>query len=334
MARRRAALALAAGLSAALALASGCGSGSASSESDTGGSGTSSEAGGDLTDVKVGVIPIVDTAPLWLGKEKGFFSDEGLNLDITTTTGGAAAVPGVVGGSFDIAFGNTVSMMVAVDQGLSLKYLTNGVTTTGEDPDFSAVVVPKDSPIKTPKDLEGKTVSVNNLKNIGDTTIRKVVRDDGGDPSTINFVEVAFPDAPAALERGQVDAAWVLEPFLSQSLGQGARVVTYNYVDFDPNLDIAGYFTTTDKIENDPEMVSAFQTAMKKSLSYAQDHPDEARDIVGTYTKIDEQTRAKMTLPRWKPEFDRAAYEKLGEAAQGDGTISSAPDLDAILPSQ
>ena len=113
-------------VSASLALVSACGSGDVSS--DTGGGAASSSpagggGGGDLNTVKVGVIPIVDTAPIWLGKEKGFFKEEGINLEITTTTGGAAAVPGVVSGDFDIAFGNTVSLMVATDKGLPLKFI-------------------------------------------------------------------------------------------------------------------------------------------------------------------------------------------------------------------
>ena len=95
---------------AALVLAS-CGGG------DGGGEKTAS--GDDK--LTVGVIPIVDTAPIWLGKEKGFFKDEGIDLELTKTTGGAAAVPGVVNGEFDFAFGNVMSVMVAQDQGLPLQ---------------------------------------------------------------------------------------------------------------------------------------------------------------------------------------------------------------------
>lgn len=320
-------------VSAALALAA-CGSGSVSSDNAGGGASSSSAGGGGGggTTVKVGVIPIVDTAPIWLGKEKGFFKDEGLNLEITTTTGGAAAVPGVVSGDFDIAFGNVVSLMVAADKGLPLKFITNGTTTSGKEPDFSGVVVPKDSPIKSAKDLAGKTVSVNNLNNIGDTTIREVVKKAGGDPKSIKFVEVAFPDAPAAVERKQVDAAWILEPFLSAAVAKGARVVSWNYTEFDPNLDIAGYFTKKDTVEGKKDMVQKFQKAMNKSLEYAQQHPDEVRAIVGTYTKIGEEARAKMVLPKFTPEFNRDAATKLGEAAVSYGTLKKAPNLDELLP--
>lgn len=321
-----------------LGLLSACGEGSMSSDGsadDGAATQEGSEGGdGDLQQIAVGVIPIVDTAPLWLGVEEGFFEEEGLGVEITQTTGGAAAVPGVVSGSFDIAFGNSISVMVAADQGLSLTFVTNGATTTGESPDFGAVVAPEGSSISSPADLEGATVSVNNLQNIGDTTIRTVVAEDGGDPSSIDFVEIAFPDVPAALSRGQVDAAWVLEPFLSAAIADGATVVSYNYVEFDPELDIAGYFTTQETVEEDPDMINAFTEAMGRSLEYAQDNPEAVRDIVGTYTQIDDAGRAEMTLPRFRAEFDSDSFARLGESAVEYGTLDEAPDIDALLPGQ
>jgi NitT/TauT family transport system substrate-binding protein len=324
--------ALTALVAAASALAlSACGGGS---PSNSGPAPAESAAGnGNLTKIDVGVIPIVDTAPIWLGKSKGFFEEEGLDLNIQTASGGAAIVPGVVSGSFDFAFSNLISVMVAKDKGLDLKFVANGASSTGDTKkDVGAVVVPADSDIKSPKDLAGKKVSVNNLSNIGDTTISSVVEADGGDPKNVDFVEVGFQDAPAALENKQVDAAWILEPFLSAAVDKGARVISYNFAAFDPELDIAGYFTAGDTVANDPALVEKFTKAMNKSLQYAQDNPQEVRDIVGTYTKIDQATRDKMTLPRYRAEFNQDAAGKLGEAAAKYGTLSKAPSLDELLP--
>ncbi|TFD09670.1 nitrate ABC transporter substrate-binding protein [Cryobacterium sp. TMT1-2-2] len=284
-----------------------------------------------LTPITVGVIPIVDTAPIWLGKEKGFFSDEGLDLTVQVTTGGAAAVPGVISGDYEFAFGNLVSVMVARDKGLDLRYVANGNSTAGT-PDFGAVIVRGDSPITSAADLAGKTVSVNNLQNIGDTTIRQIVEDDGGDSSTIQFVEVGFPDAEAAVENSQVDAAWILAPFLNSAVANGARIISYNFSAFDTNLDIAGYFANGDTISNNPDLVTKFQTAMNKSLEYAQVHPDEVRQIVTTYTKMTADQLTDMVLPEFRVDFNGDAATKLGEAAVKFGTLSAKPDLSVMLP--
>lgn len=186
------------------------------------GKGASSGSGGGTRSVTIGAIAIVDTAPVYLAQSQGFFKKHGIDAKITSVQGGAASITGVMGGQFAFGFANTTSLLTAQQQGLPLKVVANGVASTGErDTDYSAVLVPEGSPVKSAKDLAGRTVAVNQLKNIGDTTVRAAVRKDGGDASKVEFVEMPFPDMPAALAKGRVDAVWEVEPFVTQATGQG-----------------------------------------------------------------------------------------------------------------
>jgi len=296
-----------------------------------GGGSTETTAEGNAK-VTVGVIPIVDVAPIYLGKEKGFFADRKIDLTLQIGSGGAASVPGVVSGKFQFAFGNVTSLLVARDQKLPLKVVTNGVSSTGEQgKDFGAVVVKADSPVKDAAGLAGKKVSVNNLKNIGDTTVRASVRKAGGDPSKVEFVELPFPDMPAAVQNGRVDAAWVVEPFLTQAISQGARPVAWNFVDTAPDLTVATYFTSEKIAKTEADLVKRFTEAMNESLAYAADHPDEVRKVLTTYTKITQPVIDKMTLPNWPAEVNRASLETLAKLAKDDGLVKTEPDLDALL---
>ena len=228
-------------------VAAGCGS----SDDEPG------EASGGAQQVKVGIIPILDVAPIYLGKEKGFFTSRNIELTLESGQGGAAIVPGVVSGQFQFGFSNVTSLLIAQSRGLPLKVVSNGVASTGKDKaDFGGVVTRDDS-IKTAADLAGKRVAVNTLKNIGDSTIRASVRKAGGDPSSIKFVELAFPDMPAALQADRVDAIWVVEPFLSTSLGEGGRLVASNYVDTAPDLTVAVYFTSEQLIVSKENLSAA-----------------------------------------------------------------------------
>ncbi len=311
-----------------LALA-GCGSSGGGSE---GSGGSASGGGGGLEQVKVGVIPIVDVAPIYLGKKKGFFKKQGIDLTLDSAQGGAAIVPGVVSGQFQFGFSNVTSLIIAHDKGLPIKMVAAGNFSTGTPPDFSAVVVKKNSPIKNAKDLEGKTVSVNTLKNIGDTTVRESIRKAGGDPSKVKFVELAFPDMPAAVAKGRVDAAWVVEPFVTIAKSQGDRVVAWNLIDTAPNLMIASYFTSTKLEKSNPELVKKFTKAINTSLDYAQKHQDEVRDIVPTYTKIDKKLLNKLTLPKWGTKINVQSTEKLAKLAKQDGLVKKKTDLSSLLP--
>jgi len=303
-------------------VAAGCGS----SDDEPG------EASGGAQQVKVGIIPILDVAPIYLGKEKGFFTSRNIELTLESGQGGAAIVPGVVSGQFQFGFSNVTSLLIAQSRGLPLKVVSNGVASTGKDKaDFGGVVTRDDS-IKTAADLAGKRVAVNTLKNIGDSTIRASVRKAGGDPSSIKFVELAFPDMPAALQADRVDAIWVVEPFLSTSLGEGGRLVASNYVDTAPDLTVAVYFTSEQLTKDDPDLVKRFTEAMTESLAYAESHPDEARQVLTTYTQIDEAVIQELILPKWPPEINRESVETLATLAVQDGLITEQPDLAALLP--
>jgi NitT/TauT family transport system substrate-binding protein len=310
-------------VAALLLAAAGCGSS---------GGGSGGASGGGPQQVKVGIIPILDVAPIYLGKQKGFFTSRNIELTLEAGQGGAAIVPGVVSGQFQFGFSNVTSLLIAQSRGLPLKVVSNGVASTGKDKaDFGGVVV-KDASIRTAADLAGKRVAVNTLKNIGDSTIRASVRKAGGDPSSIRFVELPFPDMPAALQAGRVDAVWVVEPFLSASLSQGGRLVASNYVDTAPNLTVAVYFTSQKLIKDDPDLVRRFTAAMTESLAYADAHPDEARQVLTTYTQIDEAVIKDLTLPKWPPEINRASVETLAKLAVQDGLVTRQPDVAALLP--
>ncbi|WP_306214555.1 ABC transporter substrate-binding protein [Actinoplanes sp. RD1] len=297
-----------------------------------GSGGTETTASGNVK-VKIGVIPIVDVAPIYLGVQKGFFTEQKLEVSLETAQGGAAIVPGVVAGQYQFGFSNTVSLLLAGAQGLPLKVVANGVASTGEEgKDFGAVIVKKGSPITSAKDLAGKRVAVNTLRNINTTTVSNVVRKAGGDPTTITYVELPFPDIVSAVAKGDVDAGQVVEPFLTIATGQGDTQVVSNYAGTAPGLTVGMYFTSKQFAQQNADAVKGFTAAMTKSLEYASAHPDEARAVLTSYTKIDPAVQQKMVLPKWPATVDKASVQVLADLATQDGVLTKQPDLNALLP--
>jgi NitT/TauT family transport system substrate-binding protein len=279
------------------------------------------------------VIPIVDVAPIYLGKEQGFFSAENIDLKLESGQGGATIIPAVASGQFQFGFSNVTSLLLAQDKGLPLKIVTAGDSTTGTvGKDIGAVVVPKGSPITHPGQLPGKKLAVNTLNNIGTTTINKVVRDHGADPKAIKFVELGFPDMPGALAKKQVDAAWVVEPFVSIAKQQGGTPIAWPAASTDPKLMIAAYFTSGKLASSNPDLVKRFSNAMNKSLAFAEANPDKTRAVLANYSKIDEGLRATLTMPKFPTEINAGSLTLLGDLAVKDGLLSKQPDVKALLP--
>jgi NitT/TauT family transport system substrate-binding protein len=319
----------AAALLAGALLLAACGANTGGSTAST----TTAEDGTEMTAVTLGVVPIVDVAPVYLGVEQGFFEEQGIDLTIESGQGGAAIVPGVVSGQFQFGFSNNTSLLIARSTGLPLKVVAPGNFSTGEDGnDFSGIVVPEGSDITDAAGLAGRSVSVNTLKNVGDTTVRQSVEKAGGDPSSVNFVELAFPDMPGALSSGQVDAAWVVEPFLTIAQQQGATLIASNLVDTDENFMIASYFTSEQTLEADPDLVERFTTALNQSLDYAQENPDAVRDVIGTYTQIDAAVAEELVLPKWSSELNEETLTLLADLAEQDGLVEDPVDPQSLLP--
>ncbi|WP_149823716.1 ABC transporter substrate-binding protein [Streptomyces tailanensis] len=313
------------GTGALLVAATACGSSDSSVASD--------DASGGVTTVKVGLIPIVDVAPLYLGQEKGIFEKHGLKLEFSAAQGGAAIVPGVASGQFQFGFSNMTSLMVAQTNGVPVQAVANGIASNGEQgKDFEALMVKKGSAIKSADGLEGKKVAINTLKNINETAVRESVRKAGGDPDKVDFVELAFDQMPAALDKGQIDAAMVVEPATATIKGQGGVVIASPMVDVAPKLTVAMYFTSTQYAQKNPEVVKRFQDATAEALTYADAHPDEAREVVTTYTKIPAAVLEKVILPEWPAEANRPSIEALMKLGEADGLFKETPDLDKLLP--
>ena len=282
------------------------------------------------TPLKVGVIPITDVAPLYVGIAKGFFKEEHLAIESVPAQGGAAIVPAVISGDDQIGFSNMVSLILAAEHGLPVQAVAYGAGINDGKP-AAAVMVGGASPIKSYKDLAGKTIAVNSVNNIGDVTISDVLARHGVNPATVKYVEMGFPEMPAALKQNRVDAIWANEPFLSAAKADGARIIFANYEEYDAKLTVAAYFTTHQYATEHADIVARFARAMAKSNTYAQAHPAEARAALSSYTKLDAAAVANIAIAGWYPAINVASTEKLVKSMVTYGLLKSPVDVKALL---
>ena len=312
------------GIAAAL-VAGGCGD----DEEEGGGGG---EAAAEQTTLRVGVIPIADVAPLYLGIEQGFFEEQNLKIEPQLAEGGAAITPAVLSGDFQIGFSNTVSLLIAASKDLPVTIISQGVLGgKTEEEAWADLLVLKDGPIKEPKDLEGRTIAVNTLSNICEVTIRKSLADMGVDDTKLKFTEVPFPDMNAALEAERVDGACVVEPFVSQGTAGKAKGIDPFYVNTAPDLTVATYFTSKQYAEENADVVERFVTAMEESLDYAQQNPDAVRKILLEYTQIPPEAVESIKLPQWRRDITTDTVELLSQLSLEYGLIESEPDLNELI---
>lgn len=314
----------------ALALAA-CGG-----DDDGGGGGQAGGGGGgeqqEMTAVRVGVIPITPVAPVYLGIEQGFFEEEGLNVEPVLAQGGAAIVPAVQSGDQQFGFSNSVSLMIASTRGLDVRVIAPGEAAPADaEEDNSAIMVPPDSDIRAPQDLEGKRIGVNTLQNIAGLTTEASLAKQGVDTDTLELVEVPFPEMLSATQGGDIDAGFFNEPFTTAAEGAGLRTIVNPYAQTAADLPIAPYFTTQKYIDENPDTVAAFQAAMEKATTYARDNPDEVRRILTTYTEIPPEAVEEIGLPHLTPELRQDRFQELADIAREFEYVEEPVNVDELL---
>ena len=147
----------------------------------------------------------------------------------------------------------------------------------------------------------------------------------------MDLVEVAFPDMGGQMESGNVDAIMAVEPFATLAKNAGAREIYSPYAEPIEDLMIAGYFTNTEKIESDPELVDSFIAAMKESQQFAEDNPEAAKEILSEYTQIEPEVVEQLNMPRFPQEINRESTARIIELSEETGLISDPLDVNDLI---
>ncbi|MEV5898288.1 ABC transporter substrate-binding protein [Nonomuraea fuscirosea] len=307
----------------ALALA-GCGGGDTPTSTPTAGG-----TGLEKTTIKVGALPVPDPAALYIAQAKGFFQAEGLTVEPVTITGGAAALPQIESGALDISQTNYVSTILAAGQGKKIKLVADMYQAA---PNTFTIMVAKDSPIQSVADLKGKTVLVNNLRNIATLAVTSQLKAAGLAETDVKFAEKPFPEMGNAITSGQGDAIWITEPFITANKNTlGFRSIADTMTGATADLPIAGWMASEEWAAENPRTLAAFQRAIAKAQQLASSDRKEVEAILPTYTKIDAKTAAAITLGAFPTTLDPARLQKVADLMLEYKYISSPVDVKSMI---
>lgn len=188
---------------------------------------------GEPQTIRLGYIPVVIFAPLYVGLERGYFADEGLEIDLTTIQSTNDAVVQLASGNFEIIFaGGNAGVFNAIHQGLSFKVIA---PLHSESPPVATPLVisaKRTDEIRSVADLEGKTVAVNGIGAAIEYWVAQALAQGGLTIDDVRLTAMRFPDMPAALENGSIDAAVITEPLVTINEEQGIlAVLTEDFID-------------------------------------------------------------------------------------------------------
>ena len=262
----------------------------------------------ELQPVKISYLPIIDLLQLYVAWEKGFFEGEGLKVEGQSVPGGAVSQTLVESGSVDLGWTAVVPLSQAYVKGFQFAFIAPGNFVDTTNRSTVAIVVKKDSPVQSVKDLAGKTIAVNGINSVNHLSVLSIADFNKVDIKGLKFMEVNFPMQPAAIKEGSVQAASMNQPFLAMAESEGT--VRQLYPGFfppevAPRYMVSSWFTKKDSMEKNKDKIGRYLRAINKATDFISKNPDQMPDIAAKYTKLDVNLIRKVTLPKFFPKVQK-----------------------------
>lgn len=334
-------------------IAVGCGTTNENAAADTNAAVSNSEtaaqdtakSGKDLTTVSIQIdgsaVPYY--SPLYIAQEKGYFAEEGLNVEFYYAAA-ADIVKNVAAGNVEFGFPNADAVVAAKAQGIPVKV----VHTTYQE-GLGAIIFNSDSGIKTPADLKGKKVAVTSLGSANYFQLKAALKDSGLSIDDVKVEVIGTGAILNALTSGQVDAIVFSKLRTIELNNSGFKVSEIPCDQFLPSF--GNVLVSGDKLVGEkPQVVDGFRKALSKGIEYiANGNVEEAVDFsIKTYAPTFAEKRDvvvqilnQVFIPTlWQSEYTKAngigasnieKWQALIDSSKESGTINKTFDANDLI---
>jgi NitT/TauT family transport system substrate-binding protein len=270
--------------------------------------------------IRVIGLPIDTGLEVQYAQAAGIVDQSGLSLHAETMYAGAAVQAAIAGGAADIGLTNVSSLATAREKGLPLVMVAPAGLYTSKEP-TSVLMVARDSTLRTARDLNGKIIAVNGLKSISQLGPEIWMDKNGGDSTTVHFIDMPFAEMPQALATHRVDAALVAEP-QATSAKKDARVFAAVYDAIGSRFLITAWFSTAAWVSANPDLARKFAAMIYRAAAWSNTHRAQTAEVLIGLTKLDPAIVRAMPRVVFDESPDPAALKPHLDAALKYGLIT------------
>lgn len=270
--------------------------------------------GGSLDTVRIAYIGVASWLPAMVAEDQGFFKGEGLDVTSTIVTN-LATLPGAMGRQFDLAATTIPDVIKAKANGVGIEAVAGEAWET-KDTSIVRLLATPASGVKSVADLGGKKIAAGTLGgNIHPATLHWLAQE-GVDTSTVKFSEVAFPQQPAQMKAGVVDAVEALEPFASAMIAVGAVDLGSPLLAVGDPISISNWMASDKWAKSNADVIKRFVSALDKAKAYIASDEAGARKILEKFAKLPTQVADSVKFPTFDfnlPASDVTAWQAIVE---------------------
>jgi NitT/TauT family transport system substrate-binding protein len=248
--------------------------------------------------IRFGAFAAQDMLSYFVMADQGFAQKNGIQFTETAFLGGAAAIDAVLAGSLDACFAGTVPVIAAAQQGLIPGKIVPAAAVSFSDPEHPNIGVLANTSIKTWRELAGQNLGVNALNGIPAAALKGRLKLEG--VSDYKLVEIPLANLGLAISGGNVVAASIPEPYLTQSLLRGDGKLLDWVIGGQPfpQMQNADMVFSAALYQGNPAAVKSLLRAFLETAKWINQNPDAARTILIKRLSLTPEVAQKMKLIR------------------------------------
>jgi NitT/TauT family transport system substrate-binding protein len=289
-----------------------------------------------LIPMRIATIPSEFAAEVYYAKELGYFEKAGLDVQITPVQSGPAIVAALMGGAADIGYSNILSLLIARDKGLALTIVMPANLYEAKSATIGILAVTKNSPIRSGKDFNGKTVAINGLNSMPHLGARNWIDKNGGDSASVHFIEIPFSNMGPALLSGRIDASGSFDTTSDPDLGKPGdafRLVAQTFDSVSLNFVSGAWFSSEDFASTHADATKRFIIALKQAAVWANTHHHESAVILAKYLNVPPETYENTVRTGFATGLKPETIKPIIDLALRYGVIKAAIEPRSIVSS-
>ena len=288
----------------------------------------------NLTTVKLNeVAHSIFYAPLYVAIEKGYFEEEGIDLELVTGFGADKTMTALLSGEADIGFMGPETTVYTANEGANDK-VVNFAQLTQRAGNF--VVAREDMPDFSWNDLKGKTVLGGRAGGMPEMVFEYVLKENGINPSTDLTIDqsIDFGSTAAAFSGGSGDFSVEFEPGATNLEKEGAGFVVASVGVDSGYVPYTAFSAKESYIQKHPELIQSFTNALQKGMDYVNQHSSEdIADVISPQFKDTDKNTISTIVERYKSQdtwknnlvFSEESYNLLLDILEEAGVITDRP---------
>ncbi|HEX3866664.1 MAG TPA: ABC transporter substrate-binding protein, partial [Gemmatimonadaceae bacterium] len=283
--------------------------------------------------IKAATGAVEEFALPYYAAQKGFFRDAGLDVDLTLIVGGGAITQALAAGAVDLAVTNSGSLASAHARGLPI-YLLTPCSVFSEVQPIAHVLVPKNSAIRSAKDLAGKTIGVTTLRDMIQAAVMCWIDQHGGSAKEAKWYEIPSGEMAPALTTGRLDAVAIVEPFYTQLADKFTAIgLPYENMNGGKPFQTTGAIGYKPWVDANKDATRRFAQALLKTADWANKNSAEVTALLGQLTKVDPAVLAAYHRVTYSTSSDPRLMQPVVDAVAKYGFIPhSFPVSEMTLP--